>query len=257
MIINSDFKDYYDFLLNHENRDPSIVYERKQKSFRIYHPTHPHLREATDKLQCSVAETHLLWGLRAYVRQLEMYPRPYIQKHNIRTRDVELVLIAGRVFPAAIYVDHENRAFSSERVWDYQTPYVHFKDLRALRPYLFNNRHKGEWVVDLKIPEVNPEEGFPDEAAVYANKTLAPIVHVEEDWSGSLRFNLNPRLRQLHFPVHPAQVVQWLMQFMAPVDPQPVETEDKYRAQAHGFDKASFRREPGGPTRKRKKQHAE
>jgi hypothetical protein len=259
MIINSDFRDYYDFLLNHENRDPSIVYERKASTVCVYVPSTASNRRGTydSRNNYPHLDEKLVLTLRLYLRDSEMYPREYARKYDVCSKELELILMAGKIYPFTRYRERSAcYPYDSKGVVDYRTPYQHFEDLRMARAALFSATYRDDTYI-LKTPEFVMEEGFADPAAEHANKVLAPVIYVEGRFDSGLQLNLNPRLKDLNFPIHAAQVVQRLMQFMAPVDPQPVKTADKYRVQAHGFNKESFRREPGGPTRKRKKKHEE
>jgi len=77
-------------------------------------------------------------------------------------------------------------------------------------------------------------------------------------WRQHVEFVINPCLKDLEFfKMFDAftanqMIQQYIMNDLAKQDdPEPL--DDKYRVLAHGMDETSFRRDKGGPTRKRKK----
>jgi len=124
--------------------------------------------------------------------------------------------------------------------FDYETPYVGFPAPK----YVVN------------VPE-EAKFGQPDEEALLLNQTIAPVIYLGAGLSHSgflyPSVVLNPRLQDVFFPMNGGEAVQTIMGFLSAQDPKTVEIAAPYRIAAHGFDNASFRREKGGPTRKRKR----
>lgn len=97
MIINSDFKDYYDYLA-HQYRDNKIVYDREEIII-VDREKYPELYDFSQK----------------YTRESVVY-----EKRKIVYRDTtEILLIAGRVFAFRSYFDTNECA----HIRDYKEPY--------------------------------------------------------------------------------------------------------------------------------------
>jgi len=145
---------------------------------------------------------------------------------------VQVVLFCGKLYPFGLTISNDFHLPEKDRKKiDYKNPYAEFQTKR----YMTSSKEAG-------IGADHPE-------ALELNRTLAPILLLRHNG----RFILNPCLKDLQFPMHGAQVIQTLMGFLSAQDPETVEIADKYRIPAHGFDKTSFRKDKGGPTRKRKK----
>jgi hypothetical protein len=224
MFIHSKHRDYYDNILSHLERDPKIVYKREETQIPI-----------SDAFK----------ELRRYTRELS-FSIPLRQ----RTETVNVILFCGKVFPFYHKEgEYGNRPFKKEEdVFNYTSPYEKFPPEKEKTRYLSEYQ-------DLAVPESYQGEGIEHPHALKLNRELAPVILIRA--TNRQNVTLNPILKTWAFPLHAHTVVQCLMSFLAPVEPQMVQTEDKYRVAAHGFDKGSFRKEAGGPTRKRKKILAE
>lgn len=83
--------------------------------------------------------------------------------------------------------------------------------------------------------------------------TDCPLIIIEKDW-----IYLNPDIYHGTWKprcpkLNPFEVYQNIFSFMAPNDVDIKEPDDKVKIVAHDMDSTSFRRDKGGPTRKRKK----
>lgn len=172
-----------------------------------------------------------------YIRGLSKYL--YSKGDFAPELTVELILFCGKVYPFSCLRRSRGGVFLPPK-------------MNYIRPY-------GDFVLsDIereRLPVDYVEGGLEDPLAERACRDLAPIIHIYR--RGSFRLSvevvLNPALKEMKFPLHPYDAFQGLMAFMAPREPVMVEVADRYKVQGKGFDSHSFRREKGGPTRKRKR----
>ena len=64
---------------------------------------------------------------------------------------------------------------------------------------------------------------------------------------------INPNLKARGYKPNAFDVYSLIFNFFQSAEPEMVPANDKTKMQSHGFDNHSFKREAGGPTRKRKK----
>jgi hypothetical protein len=224
MIIQSNFKDYYDRILNHSERDPKILYHRLTKALP----------------QSATKGTKLTEFLRGYE----------ILRGQGETTHVGIILIAGKIHPVEIQQNKEG-IFS----FNYKNPY------RAFQPDKKGN--KWHFLLSKKYPQREATWGQTDQDAAKLNLTYGPVlllvhrnIHIFGRIDTKAGLTANPPLGVLRFPMNSHQLIQNIMAFLGAEKPHTITSTDAIRAQAHGLNQSSFRREKGGPTRKRKKHHA-
>lgn len=221
MIIQSKFHDYYDSLAG-QYRDTSIVYKRETR--------------ADPDLQDYFQES--FGGL---IRRQENVG--YDDDHRVM-----ILLFCGKIYPFytnLMYLNTMviNKDGPKKTVFEYESPYEKFKSATINTKYWRYYNSLSQYNIDYK------EGGIENPIANKVNKEIAPIIIISR--GDNL---INPRLQDFKFPMHAYQVLQNLMSFITPSEPKMIETSDKYKVLAAGFDKESFRREKGGPTRKRNRQ---
>lgn len=166
----------------------------------------------------------------------------YLRLDAIIVGSAEYECINAIIFCGKIYPFFESCKKYNQITRDYKDPYAH---MAVPKKNIYSN------ATTIHLPEYRGE-GIYSIAAEKLNKTIAPIVLLEKN---GYRFDatINPQLSRVKFHLHPFVVYQALFQFLAPVEPPMVKTSDSYKVIAHGMDETSFRRDKGGPTRKRKK----
>lgn len=164
-----------------------------------------------------------------------------------QAKHVGLILLGGKLYPLGIYKNE------STTKTNYQEPYHAFqltqKEKKTRAAFNLEPKEEATW------GQENPH-------ALQLNQKIAPVIFLGEFhitfpkthgyklWNSVIA---NPPLNELNFPMDGHLVIQ---EIMATLNSQPsptIEITDPYKAQAHGMDKTSFRRDKGGPTRKRKK----
>lgn len=224
MIIQSKFRDYYDPFASGPYRDPKIVYKR------VLH----HLTQRP--------ETGLEELLRSNGRTIFK-----ADEHH-----VGLILIAGKLYPVHIaWLQHPKLHWSKTCAISYEDPYEKMPISPVEAKWAKIRAKKGKIRPTATWGQTHPE-------AVRLNRELGPIIFLSDapiKWKIA-DYNkagaINPKLSALKFPMEGHQIVQNIMGFLGAQDPKTVATTDKDRAQAHGLDKTSFRKDKGGPTRKSK-----
>lgn len=151
---------------------------------------------------------------------------------------INVLIFCGKIYPF-----FEVELTYPTVIRDFKTPYAHMEEPKK-KSYISSST--------IHLPDYLGG-GIENQEAVVLNKTIAPIILIENGERKN-RVTKNPCLEDLKFHLHPFEVYQALFQFLAPTEPEMVKTEDKYKITSHGMDKTSFRRDKGGPTRKRKKQ---
>lgn len=214
MIINSDFKDYYD-VISKQFRDPKTVFERHQS---IKH------KDQIDE-KCAAIINKYCYG-------------EYDTENGIET--IEALCFCGKVYPFAVIRDID--CYTRSYVWNDV-----YKNLRTIYKY------KRRWYYFHKYPEEYEGGGIEDPTAIEIASNISPIV-LCSGWP-KCKIMINPKLLDINFPMHPYQAFQEIAMFINSVNPHIPDMSDKNKLESHGFDKDSFKREPGGPTRKRKKLH--
>lgn len=210
MIIQSDFRDYYDYVFN-THRDNKIIFKRMDKDVHL-----------SDE----------------YKEEICRYLRPTTGSfYNHTYKDISLILFCGKIYPF-VTLQERVRGFTYYEqyydVYSYDNPYQFFK-------------------TNANLKQLTAQFGEKVEIAQKINKNIAPIVLIDEKLNYHSIVNINFNLRRYNFPLHANDVAQELMSFLSTPEPEIVEVQDKYKIQGHGYNNQSFRREKGGPTRKRKK----
>ena len=221
MILQSKFHDYYDSVLT-QHRDPKIVYSRDEIELD------GHLMGSDPNLKKLI--TRYCFGIMRRIGGCEM------GEHSME--DINAVVFCGKVYPVGVVEIAGAMGTSCKTTRDYRTPFSLIQEkhyLLSKDENSFMHSYNGE--------------GISDGLAEDVCRKHAPIIYLKAQGKSIL----NPRLVDLHFPVHAVEAAQTLLQFMSPRDPGMVGVSDKFKVLGHGFDNASFRREPGGPTRKRKR----
>jgi hypothetical protein len=232
MILHSNFRDYYDGTLS-MYRDPKIVYKRESVEYK--QSECPAAVKPFRKYAYTVAES---WGFEYFHVSLGA------------------VIFCGTVYPfrrEVFQVSNPPYHNSFELKYFYDDPY-NSEDVdkligRSSRGIL--SAWGSDWMRERYYFDRNYKGGgFKDNLAkVYQTENKCPIIVVDY-----CNITLNGKLADVHFPLHVTEVAQALSGFLASNDPEILQTQDKYKIQAAGFDVVeSFRREKGGPTRKRKK----
>lgn len=219
MIIQSKFTDYYDPLVK-TFRDEAVVYYRKEE--RCVDPKSPELIDAHKLLR----KYMILPTFRQF--------KPYYLEVSLHC-----VVFCGKVFPVIVTDISSNRS---------KFDYVNIEEnLRQHLNYTFWTDK--QQTIYSKIKGGYFGEGMFDKGAKeYNEKYKAPIVYYD-----GRSVTLNPCLKELDFHVHPYTLVQELMMFFQSKKPYVPEPTNQNKVDSHGFNKGSFRRERGGPTRKKKK----
>lgn len=216
MIINSTpsyMRDYYDYLV-HQYRDEKIVFERKQDT---------------------VGLDDLTGGQLHALQEIEI---PYLDR----------LFFCGKLY---YHWDGHKRTFET-RKREYCNPYpdlqIGWKCDTSTIEQSWMDKLRGRRYVHYSGEGVG---GIPivDEL----NRKYGPILYLgASDYRKGNYISINPMLKDYDFHLHPYTVIQELMMFLQSKTPHIPEMSDKIKLDAHGFDDASFRREKGGPTRKRK-----
>lgn len=227
MILQSKQHDYYDSIL-HKYRDNKIVFKREEKVFEVAPFKYLGLGDK------SIVDRDLCNLFARYVRNLEQ-SLGYVAIGESYYQSINALLFCGKVFP---FFEKKIRVVPGDKiVRDFHKPHQALDEDRVWLPDDF-----------VLIHESYAGEGYNDPLADKICHKYSPIILL----SSRRKVTLNPLLKDLKFPMHAHDAAQSLLQFLAPIEPDMATIDDKYKVQAHGFDQESFRRAPGGPTRKRK-----
>lgn len=221
MILNSDFKDYYDTLFKY-GTDKAVVYNRKEK--RIHYPKKTEWVLQIKKLLNIITPVN---------------PFPY---------DASIVMVGENLYTTRMArkgSEHCNfEEFTNVDCLDYATiesinknnmVILHGHKQKANSIYRLFDSNKIEPITKHMLKEIQ-------------EFTESPIVKFDND--GMV---LNCNLSNTMVRINPHLVITELEKFFQTPEPTIVEVGNKYKVKAHGFDERSFKREKGGPTRKRKK----
>ena len=238
MLILSKFRDYYDLGLS-QGVDKRIIYNRAYEEIKI---KIPHFRtygktpdyESTDSLP-SCSGYHRSSKLEDYRFQLlgfcgKVYPHVLL-KGCIEGKQRDCIL-----YTQEGYVDLASRMGASfgrsKKIYDWSAEY----DRRYL-DYFFTPK---SWNLDELHREYN-----------------TPLIAVSR-YRGDRVLQVNPILKDLEFQrrVDPYMAFQEIAMYLSGVlgcsERDTVGVDDKHLMAAKGFDKRSFKRDPGTPDRKRK-----
>lgn len=213
MIINSKFIDYYDSLAG-QYPDKKVVYNRKRETF--YDVDIPkEFHPIINKYCCGGT-----WTIGGRLSKRKDY--------------VGVMLFCGKIFPFGY-------AETNQVPRDFKTPYA---EINQEKTRYFRSPF-------IKIPEYDGS-GYEHPIAIELCQKYGPVILVHFEYRDSY-VEINPCLKKEKFHLDAYTVYQDILSFLMAHNPVVPEMNDEIKAEARGFDDLSFRREPGGPTRKRKK----
>jgi hypothetical protein len=225
MIIVSDFNDYYDSLAK-QYRDPKIVYNRKQSQL------------FDDELKKETLLKNFI-NQRVSISQTFGYGKR-------ESKEISVLGFCGYIFPFLFKFAEDYHKETITFDWDtpYQTVFKEDKGKR-LPDWLFSNSN-------IDTAYTYDGKGIPDKSLKeWQTKNKIPVILCTGSRSS---ITINPTLKDVKFPLSCFEAFQRIAGFLSSDEPITVQTEDIYKVKAAGFDIVeSFRREKGGPTRKRKK----
>jgi hypothetical protein len=215
MIINSDFKDYYDYVA-HKYRDKKVVYERKESNY-------DHKKEGDTEFGKFVEK--YAWG--SMTRRIG-------DSSNDREGECNLLLLGGKVYPFT----NVKHAKTNERQWDFKKPYAYIDGKKRDKTRYCDHWHNRERLVSGECSDL--VMGF--------NQSIAPVIIIwgAYEWHVHLkslrsRVDLNPPIEYLHAPLSTWEIVQDIMGVIGSVDPHIPEMNNQNKIDSHGYDKYSFR----------------
>jgi len=211
MIINSKFKDYYDYFA-HQYRDEKVIYNRVTERYNV------------NKYQ-------------EFIDFIETYTCNYYYSNfgmtNIDDR-VSLLLIAGRIFPFRYYTNDTSKY---EKKYDFKNPYKFINDNK--------HKYKYRWKFK-KLKQVSSGERIPQ--ALKFCREIAPIIYINGDklYNPETKRYVyvvikNPCLKDFSPPISTWEIYQELMGILASKEPNIPEMTNKNKIDSHGYDKYSFR----------------
>lgn len=213
MIINSKFVDYYDSLANSVGRDPKVVYNR---TFKVV--DYNELKTREEKI---VREVSSNLNLRSVY-----YAKP---AHS----DYRLLLFCGE---AKFFMIKNYTRYWFSDIEEYKNYRIDEKTGHLMTKY-------NKWYLDL-FGKMNISQSQIDSIH---KEFDSPVISL----TGEV-IHINPMLKKMKFPYPAYEAYQKIFQFLSAKDPETVEVGNDIKISSHGYDKGSFRREKGGPTRKRK-----
>jgi hypothetical protein len=231
MYINSDFSDYYDFCTKY-GQDPKIVYNRKTSAVKV-----PAKIGHSIDYNNNLDPQQFLRTIYNVICELN-HSRVYCRGRWTHLYPISFYCIGGHPY----FLIHEtNTTLSFSEAWDYM------KSKRKEKNSLFSNystavlSNFGSLCVPEKLMQLH----------AYLHAPIFGIdFYIRESPNACI---LNPCLKAIKFPEDPVVVYTLIFNSLQTPEPKMLEVQDSYKALAHGMDSGSFKREPGGPTRKRKK----
>ena len=229
MYINSDFIDYYDFCTKY-GQDPKIVYNRKTSTV----PTIDKKKLGYSPLD-SADPSQFLKLCSNVVRELN--PSSVYTKNTgwSSSYPISFYCVGGHPY----FLIHETHTVASfMEAWNYKND---------------KQQQRGGWFSPYSTGK-NFEALCKQEKLIQLHAHLGvPLFGLNYNSGFGGKWILNPCLKEVKFPVDPMVVYTAIFNSLQSPEPKLVQVDDKYKALAHGMDSCSFKREPGGPTRKRKK----
>lgn len=233
MYINSNFSDYYDFCTKY-GQDSKIVYNRKTSNISTVDKTKTWPIGGLDVNDRS----HLLKLCSDVMRELN----PSITYNNLTgwtsKHAISFYCVGGHPY----FLIHETHTV------------VSFIEALAYK----NDKHgkKFNYLSNSSSSKYNTFESLCKQEKLMALHThldvpLFGLNYIKYEYGQ--KWTLNPSLKEVKFPVDPVVVYTQIFNSLQASEPQMLEVQNKYKVLAHGMDASSFKREPGGPTRKRKK----
>jgi len=234
MYINSNFTDYYDFCTKY-GQDSKIVYNRKTSKVSVA----PKNKIWQPPLELDVNDPSQFLKLCAHA-VAALNPSKVYTKNTGWTQQypISFYCVGGSPY----FLIHETHTVVSFlEAWDYMSSkhgkkFSYFSNYSNALGKSFEALCKHE-----KLMTLHTHFGAP----IFGLNYL--------EYENPQSWTLNPSLKDIKFPVDPVVVYTTIFNSLRASEPQTLEVDDKYKVLAHGMDACSFKREPGGPTRKRKK----
>lgn len=229
MKILSNFKDYYDIGLQH-GVDEDILYKRFEEKYE-YSKLHLNFNKIF-----SISFTTYTWKFYIIGFCGDIYFNV-----DIVVKDIKPVF--GTIINTQKFELH-TKTFSEINTFINEKCNFKFKQNHILESNWFR-KHRTKTIEELTI-----------ELKDIFHKYNIPVFLISQEKDDEITYNnyitltLNPQLRNYNFQkaVDPYQAFQQISQYVGGVLNQPsnplTSIEDKYRIQAHGFDKYSFRKLP-------------
>lgn len=224
MFINSDFNDYYDFGQKF-GQDPKVIYNRKKESFGFDNKT---LLNIEQNIATSIKNINSCL-IRHHTKKDE----------NGKTNEIFsrcLILCGKPYFLIENYTEYLTWCNSLEEYLNYIDEEIK-TDNRFKWNLTFLKRNISEFPSNEKLEQLNRHFN-------------SPILL----FLGGMNMDKDVCLKDLGFKKDGYEVFSEIFQFLTCKDPDIVYSDDETKIKAHSFDDTSFRRDKGGPTRKRKKQ---
>mgnify|MGYP003625085738 CR=1 FL=1 len=224
MIINSNFKDYYDPIA-HQYKDEKVVYDRIERPYDH--------KKAGDTSFGAFVEKYS-WGALEH---------SFKKGRQLTDKgECNLLLIGGKVYPftntPSEYGFGKAVEPTHQREWNFATPYAYYMEEVSGK-----NR---SWMHNSQCEMLTTGER--NDKAVEFCQRLAPVILImgAYEWHTHLkhyrsRVILNPKLRSFHPPVSTWEIVQDLMGILGSVEPHIPEMNNQNKIDSHGYDKYSFR----------------
>jgi hypothetical protein len=224
MIINSQFKDYYDYVA-HQYRDEKVVYERKTIVVD-FEKTH----QFNDLLNFSERYT---WGFRSWTAG---------NKLDTRSDDMNLLIVGGKVYPFTT-----RRYSNNTEYYDFKTPYTKYEEEENKKQPKWLNRYNNSKSYFLRHHE-KVEIGARMNKAVELCQNYAPIILIwgetRRDFDNQRNVRhiiLDPNIKELKPPIDAWTLVQDIMGVLNSVEPNIPTMSNENKIDSHGYDKYSFR----------------
>lgn len=251
MRIISHFKDYYDVGQAY-GADPSLVYEREKREATV----------ESSRLVRGGATDSLEDRLNDYL----YYPRHDSRKYPDHPGLIPRVIgFCGRLYPLFLQSDIEVSRFGSlyySADYDFADEYYYSAEAvldRAEELKLdARNKNPSSWGPK-RVRDFFDRWSREDDGLFLEHRAPCFVVCYSFSWMDPVareQLIINPRLADLQFYQikHPVAAYQEIAQYLGNVLVQrdePLQVSDEHRAQQHGFDKMSFRREPGEKKRRK------
>lgn len=221
MIINSDFKDFYDYAQQY-GFDPKVVYDRKKETYDFQKPLYHskfHSNQEIHKKLINIKKLMInqsTWSVNNWC----------LSAYHI----TEPLFFCGKIY--ILEKEKKENQNMTEKWLSLEEYKEMLPKIKHYRSYFIRNL---EFPTDKEILEIHE---FFD----------SPVIFLDE-WTAIT----NPKLSDLKFYLDGYTVFSEIFQFLTCKPPEMVHIDDKFKVLAHGMDNSSFKRDKGGPTRKRKK----
>jgi hypothetical protein len=238
MYINSNFTDYYDFCTKY-GQDSKIVYNRKTSKVPVATAVVFKNKMWQSPLELDVHDPSQFLKLCGHAVATLNPSKTYTKSTGwTSSYPISFYCIGGHPY----FLIHETHTVVSFlEAWDYMSS-KHGKKFSYFSNY---SNALGKSFEALCKPE---------KLMTLHTHFGAPIFGLNYlEYENPQSWTLNPSLKEVKFPVDPVVVYTAIFNSLQAPEPQMLEVDDSYKALAHGMDTGSFKREPGGPTRKRKK----